>query len=137
MNVGPDILSDFNKALKMEWIVTNGLGGYASSTALGIHTRKYHGILVTAFNPPVDRRILLAKIDEEIMIGNETFPLGSNEFKHGIHPEGFRFLVDFSLDPLPKYEYLVNGVLLQKSIFMPYKRNATIAAYEVFNPHEN
>ena len=137
MSFGSDILSDFDKAIRMEWLVTNGLGGYASSTALGVNTRKYHGLLIAAFNPPVDRRVLLTKLDEEIRIENKTYPIGSNEFKHGISPEGYRFLVDFSLNPLPTYRYVVHGVQLEKTIFMPHGKNATIVIYEVFNPHEN
>jgi predicted glycogen debranching enzyme len=137
IDVGPNVLSAFDKAVRMEWIVTNGLGGYASSTVLSVNTRKYHGLLVAAFNPPVDRKVLLAKLDEEVRIGNETYQIGSNEFKHGIHPEGYRFLQDFSLAPLPIYEYVVQGVRLQKAIFMPHGKNATVVSYEVFNPHEN
>lgn len=128
--------SAFDEALRREWLVTNGIGGYASSTILGINTRKYHGLLVAAFNPPVDRWVLLTKLDEEIRIGNETYLLGSNEFKHGINPEGYRFLLDFSLNPFPTYRYIVQGVHLQKTIFMPYEKNVTIVTYEVFNPNE-
>jgi predicted glycogen debranching enzyme len=137
IGVGPSVLSDFNEAVRMEWLATNGLGGYASSTALGVNTRKYHGLLVAAFNPPVDRRVLLAKLDEEIQISNETHQIGSNEFKHGISPEGYKFLLDFSLAPLPIYEYIVHGVRLKKAIFMLHGKNATIVTYEAFNPHED
>jgi len=137
MYIGPDVLSNFDKAIQMEWIVTNGLGGYASSTVLGINTRKYHGLLVAAFNPPVDRRVLLTKLDEEICVGNRTYPTGSNEFKHGVQPKGYQFLSHFSLDPFPTYRYVAEGVQLQKTIFMPYEKNATIICYEVSNPHEN
>jgi len=137
ISLGSDVLSDFDKAIRMEWLVTNGLGGYASSTALGISTRKYHGLLVAAFNPPVDRRVLLTKLDEEIRIDNETYQLGSNEFKNSISPEGYQFLLDFSLAPLPIYEYGASGVRLKKAIFMPYGKNMTIVTYEVFNPHED
>ena len=63
-----DILSETDKVAKKEWILTNGLGGYASSTVLGINTRKYHGLLVDSFNPPTDRRVLLAKLIEELQI---------------------------------------------------------------------
>jgi predicted glycogen debranching enzyme len=128
--------SDFDEALRREWLVTNGIGGYASSTILGINTRKYHGLLVAAFNPPVDRWVLLAKLDEEIRIGNETYLLGANEFKHGINSEGYHFLQEFTLNPFPTYVYDVHGVRLQKTIFMPHGKNATIVTYEVFNPHE-
>ncbi len=136
IRIGSEILSDFDKAIQREWIVTNGLGGYASSTVLGINTRKYHGLLVAAFNPPTDRRVLLTKLDEEIEIENKTYHTGSNEFRGKIHPEGYRFLSSFALQPLPTYRYSVRGFQLQKTIFMPQGKNATIILYEVSNPSE-
>ena len=136
ISLGRDVLSDVNEALGREWLVTNGLGGYASSTVLGINTRKYHGLLVAALNPPINRRVLLTKLDEELKIGTETYALGANEFRDVIHPEGYRFLSDFVLNPLPTYKYAVEGVSLQKTIFMPYMKNATAVIYEVFNPLE-
>jgi len=136
ISLGRNILSDVNEALGREWLVTNGLGGYASSTVLGINTRKYHGLLVAAFNPPINRWVLLTKLDEEIKIGNETYALGANEFHDVMHPEGYRFLSDFVLSPLPTYKYAVEGVSFQKTIFMPYMKNATAVIYEVSNPLE-
>lgn len=134
MRLGRSVLSNVNEALRREWIVTNGLGGYTSSTILGINTRKYHGLLIAAFNPPVNRWVLLTKLDEEIKIGNKTYALGANEFRDVIHPEGHRFLSDFILDSLPTYKYAVDSVRLQKTIFMPHRKNATIVIYEVSNP---
>jgi len=121
----------------MEWIVANGLGGYASSTVLGINTQKYHGLLVAAFNPPVDRRVLLTKLDEEVRIGKEMYPTGANEFKYGIQPGGYVFLSSFLLNPFPTYKYSIQDFQLQKTIFMPYGKNATIVIYEVFNHHKD
>ena len=146
MNVGIDLpkigvgakdLRDFNEILKTEWIVTNGLGGYASSTVLGINTRKYHGLLVASFNPPVDRRVLLSKLDEDIMIDGDIHKIGSNEFKYGIHPKGASFISDFLLSPFPTFKYNILNVQLQKTVFMVQNRNATIVSYRIFNPDEN
>lgn len=134
IHLGSNVLSDFNKAIQMEWIITNGLGGYASSTALGINTRKYHGLLVAAFNPPTDRNVLLTKLDEEVKIEDKTYSIGSNEFDCVIQPEGHRFLSDFSLNPFPTYGYSIDKVQLQKKIFMLYGKNATVIDYELFNP---
>jgi predicted glycogen debranching enzyme len=136
IQVEPQSLSDLDKAIQTEWIETNGLGGYASSTVLGINTRKYHGLLVAAFNPPVNRRVLLAKLDENLIINGKAYQTGSNEFKHGIQPRGYEFLSEFSLSPMPAFKYSVNGVQLQKTIFVPHGRNATIVSYEGYNPHE-
>jgi predicted glycogen debranching enzyme len=133
ISLGRDVISDFDEALGREWLVTNGLGGYASSTVLGINTRKYHGLLVAALNPPINRWVLLTKLDEELKIGTETYALGANEFHDVVYPEGHRFLSNFVLSPLPTYEYTAEGVKVQKTVFMPYLRNATAVIYEVSN----
>ena len=136
IHLGQNVLSDVNKALNREWLVTNGLGGYAASTVLGINTRKYHGLLVAALNPPINRWVLLTKLDEELKIGTERYILGANEFHDVMHPKGHRFLSSFVLSPLPTYKYAVEGVTLQKTIFMPNMKNATAVIYEVSNPLE-
>jgi len=132
-----NVLSNFERAIQTEWIITNALGGYSSSTVLGVNTRKYHGILVAAFNPPTDRRVLLTKLDEEVGTGNNTYSLGSNESKNGIFPRGYEFLFSFSLNPFPTYKYVVHGTQIEKALFMPYEKNAVIIAYDIFNPQEN
>jgi len=125
--------SHFDDAIKKEWVITNDLGGYASSTFLGINTRKYHGLLVAAFHPPGDRRVCLEKLDEEISIGNDVFPISANEFQNGIFPEGHLFSKEFSACPFPKHVYIVRDVEVQKSVFMPYGKNAVIAIYNISN----
>ncbi|HTE29221.1 MAG TPA: glycogen debranching enzyme N-terminal domain-containing protein, partial [Chryseolinea sp.] len=89
------ILSDFNVARNLEWIETNGLGGYASGTASGAHSRRYHGLLVAALHPPVGRTVLLSKLDETI-VTNETavggqairYELGANQYPGAVFPNG-------------------------------------------------
>jgi predicted glycogen debranching enzyme len=128
-------LLDLEKTIRSEWLVTNGLGSYASSTVLGANTRKYHGLLIAAFNPPVDRRVLLARFDEEILVDNKAYFLGVNEVEAGrFEPEGYRHLVDFSLAPFPIFTYKVaDNIQVKKTVFMPYEKNATIVIYEVSN----
>lgn len=137
MRVKKDFLSDFEAAIRREWLITNGLGGYASSTILGINTRKYHGLLIAAFNPPVNRKVMLVKLDEEVCVGGKKYPLGANEFRHAVTPEGHRLIQRFVLNPFPVYVYVAGGVLVQKRIFMPHRRNATFVIYEVHNPLES
>lgn len=133
ISLAQEMLSRFEDAIQKEWIITNGLGGYASSTVLGMNTRKYHGLLVAAFHPPGNRRVCLAKLDEEIGIGNNIYPLGANEFQRGIFPRGFMFLKEFSISPFPKYAYTVQDVELEKTIFMPHEKNAVIIIYKILN----
>jgi predicted glycogen debranching enzyme len=136
MNFNKETLSDFGKAIRKEWIITNGLGGYASSTILGINTRKYHGLLIGALRPPGDRRVCLSKLDEEVSIQNNTYPLGANEFQTGIFPKGYDLLQEFSLSPFPKYVYAVQNVVVHKTIFMPHEKNVTITLYRILNKND-
>jgi len=138
MTIDKSALSNVEKALKTEWLTTNGLGGYASSTVLGLNTRKYHGLLIAAFNPPVDRHALLTGLDEEILLGNQTHFFGVNESTREVQSEEHGFLTNFSLAPFPTYTYRVDQRFqLQKTIFMPHEKNASVILYEVFNASEN
>ncbi|MFQ6086661.1 MAG: amylo-alpha-1,6-glucosidase [Candidatus Bathyarchaeia archaeon] len=138
INIGSHILSDVDAALKREWLVTNGLGGYASSTVLGVNTRKYHGLLVASFNPPTDRRVLLTQLNEEVQVNNKTYRLWAGELKSGIQfSEANRFLRGFILEPFPTYEYVTDEVQVTKTVFMPYGKNATVASYTVSNNSSN
>jgi len=128
-----EALEHFDEAIRKEWLLTNGLGGYASSTVLGVNTRKYHGLLVAALHPLGDRTVCLAKLDEEVYVGNNIYPLGANEFHGKIFPQGYLFLKEFSVSPFPSYAYNVQGVEIRKTIFMPKGKNAVTAAYKILN----
>lgn len=129
-------LSNFDDALTKEWLVTNGLGSYASTTILGVNTRKYHGLLVAALHPPVSRTVCLAKLDEEVHL-NKIYLLGANEFPGAVYPKGFMHLTEFSISPFPKYTYKIDDVHIEKTLFMPYGKNALIATYKVQNTSSN
>jgi predicted glycogen debranching enzyme len=117
-----------------EWLLTNGLGGFASSTVIGLNTRRYHGLLVASLKPPVYRRLLVAKLDEEIAIGDCQYVLGTNQVHDGYYAqEGYRLLQRFERQPFPKYTYQVGDVFVIKKIFMVYGRNATVIRYRIFN----
>jgi predicted glycogen debranching enzyme len=128
-----EALLRFDETIQKEWLVTNGLGGYASSTVLGINTRKYHGLLVAALHPPGDRTVCLAKLDEEVYVGNSIYPLGANEFHGKIFPQGYLFLKEFSVSPFPSYAYSVQDVEVRKTIFMPKEKNEVAVKYKVLN----
>ena len=137
MCLGDKELKQTDKALRLEWLVTNGLGGYASSTVLGVNTRKYHGLLVAALTPPTDRHVMLAKLDEEVQVGNQTYKLGVNEFRDTFYPKLEGLLREFVISPFPVFKYDLGEVRLQKSVFMPRGRNATIVAYDAQNMGAN
>ncbi|MEM2338183.1 MAG: amylo-alpha-1,6-glucosidase [Candidatus Bathyarchaeia archaeon] len=137
IRIAGEELSRINDLLGKEWLIPNGLGGYASSTVLGINTRKYHGILVAAFHPPRKRMVCITKLDEELRLENTFYPLFTNEFQGGIYPQGYQFIEEFSLSPFPEYVYNLQNVKISKTIFMPYGKNATIALYAVENKNSS
>ncbi|MDI3279787.1 MAG: amylo-alpha-1,6-glucosidase [Bacillota bacterium] len=127
---GPSAWPTFTEGIKREWLVANGLGGFAFGTIIGANTRRYHGLLVAALQPPVDRRLLLAKLEEEVCTGaGEVFALGANQYPGVVHPQGFRYLRHFALDPLPTFFYDLQGRFLEKTIWMVYGRNQTAIRY--------
>ena len=128
-----EVISKFDDAIRFEWILTNGLGGYSSSTIIGVNTRKFHGLLFIPLNPPTNRHLLLSKIDEEILIGGDAYPLGSNQFRDAIYPKGYRNLKGFAMNPFPSFYYQVHEVYLKKEIFMPRHENAVILRYDILN----
>jgi len=131
-----ETLSRFGEAMRKEWLITNGLGGYASSTVLGINTRKYHGLLVAAMHPPGDRTVCVSKLDEDVLVGNDVYRLGANEFHDAIYPQGYKFLKAFSVAPFPTYMYGFNSVEVNKTVFMPKNKNAASVIYRVFNEND-
>jgi len=137
ITISGSALSDVEKSLKTEWLVTNGSGGYASSTVLGVNTRKYHGLLVAALNPPVGRHVILAKLDEEIGLGDQQFCFGANENTSGLQPKDIVVPTVFEMAPLPTYTYKIDEQFqLKKTMFMPHERNASVILYEATNNSE-
>jgi predicted glycogen debranching enzyme len=122
----------FNDArLQSEWLETNGLGGWASSAITGCHSRRYHGLLVAATKPPIERTVMVSKLDETIVVNNERFELGVNNYGDVVHPQGFQYLKSFVKTMFPQFVYEAGGVQLRKSILMVHGENTTIIKYEV------
>ena len=129
IRLGPEICQDPERAAEKEWLISNGLGGYASSTLLGMNSRRYHGLLVAALHPPGRRVLMLAKLEETLVIPGARYELSTNRYGGVVHPEGFRYLVEFRLDPWPTFFYRLGGILLEKEIFMLPGENATVIGY--------
>ena len=122
---------NLDAALRREWLETNGLGGFASSTITGLNTRRYHGLLVAATRPPVGREVLLSKLEETLLIDGRPFDLSSNRYPGVVHPQGFRYLTDFRLDPFPVFTFEVEGIVIEKTVFMVQGENTTVVQYEL------
>jgi predicted glycogen debranching enzyme len=125
--------SHFDPAQKREWLVTNGLGGFAAGTISGAHTRRYHGLLVAALNPPGERTLLVSKLDAVAHYGDRAFALFANEFGSGhASPHGYRHLESFQLDGLiPVWRFAVSDALLEQRIWMEHGRNTTVITFSL------
>lgn len=115
---------------RIEYLLTNGLGGFASGTAIGANTRRYHGLLVSSLNPPVERYLHVAKIDEALHVGGRRIDLSAN-CTADYTAKGYQYLVDFSNEPLPTFTYYAEGVWLTKQIAMVYGKNQSIVYYTI------
>jgi predicted glycogen debranching enzyme len=125
------VCTDLQTGLRHEWLETNGLGGFACGTIAGANTRRYHGLLTAALNPPAGRMLLLSKLEETLILGGHRIDLSTNEYSGAIHPEGYLLLSNFRLDPFPIWTFEVEGVRLEKSVFMPHGSNTVQVEYKL------
>ena len=130
------IYSDYHEGTVKEWLITNGLGGYSSSTAIGTNTRKYHGLLIASMNPPVERMVLLSSLDEELYTEDGVHKLAVHKYPGTVYPHGNRYLKSFSTQPLPEFVYSAGGFLIKKRIVMVNGKNTTIVRYDIENPEK-
>ncbi len=124
-------LNNYTEAIQNEWLETNGLGGWAGSSVIGCNTRRYHGLLVAATKPPAERNVLLSKLDETIITGDQRFELGVNDYGDLIHPKGNDYLRSFTKELFPQWTYEVNGIQLRKTIAMVHGENTVVVIYDV------
>jgi predicted glycogen debranching enzyme len=127
------ICNDFQAATSREWLETNGIGGFASGTISGANTRRYHGLLTAATQPPLGRVTMVSKTEETLVVGDARVELSSNQFPGGVFPEGYKYLKEFRLDPFPVWTFEVDGITLEKRVFMPHGMNATVCRWAVIN----
>jgi predicted glycogen debranching enzyme len=128
---GREICGDLAAAETREWLVTNGLGGYASGTVAGSLTRRYHGLLVAALQPSAGRTQLVATIDEIVRYAGADFSLATHRWAEGsVDPKGFLNIEDFHLEGTkPVWTYALADALLEKRVWMRQGENTTIIQY--------
>ncbi len=131
VRLGRALLGSLTTAENREWLVTNGIGGYASGTVGGSISRGYHGLLVAALQPPVDRRVMCVKLDETIEYTGTRFELATNRWASGtIAPEGTRNIQSFELEgSVPTWRYALGDALLDKRVWMEHGANTTWVAW--------
>lgn len=137
LTFGPELLRNPDEALRLEWLATNGLGGYASSSLANANTRRYHGLLVAALNPPCGRAVLLSKLEETLAVtdaqGMETaYALSANVYPGAIYPQGYAMLEEWSAYPSPTWTWQpAPNLRFEKSIQMAQGENTTYIMYRL------
>jgi len=117
------------RAAETEWLHTNGAGAYAMSTVALMHTRRTHGILVAALNPPLDRHVMLSHGEVTVEVAGKTYRLSTHQFPNIAPTPGYRLLQAFALDPIPRWEYSLGGAVLERRLALVRGVNAVVLAY--------
>ena len=120
------------EGLTKEWIITNGIGGYSSSTIVGANTRKYHGLLIAPLMPPGNRQMILSKVDESIVIEGKSYNLYTNVCKNFIS-DGYKNLVSFEKEYIPIFTYNVKDTIIKKFICLEHGKNTVVVYYYIKN----
>ena len=123
---------NLEEGLKKDWIITNGIGGYSSSSIIGANTSKYHGLLVAPLNPPGNRHLILSKVDESFESGGKSYNLYTNIGKNYIS-KGYQYLTKFEKEYVPIFTYEVDGAVIKKFICMDYGKNTVCVLYHIKN----
>ncbi|HUP22644.1 MAG TPA: amylo-alpha-1,6-glucosidase [Thermoanaerobaculia bacterium] len=131
------LLRDFERASRLEWLETDGLGGFSSSTLTGAHSRRYHGLLVAAVVPPAERAVLLSRLDETLRIAGKdgsadtVTELWCARFPGAIHAKGYQLLDSFRREMFPEWEYLAGHVRLRKTVAAIWGESTRVVLYEL------
>jgi predicted glycogen debranching enzyme len=133
INFDKNICGDFSESSSREWLETNGIGGFACGTISGANTRRYHGFLTPATRPPLGRITMLSKFEETLILDGKRFELSANQFPKTIAPEGFKLIKSFALNPFPTWIYEIDGIEIEKKIFMIHGSNSTVIQYRALN----
>ncbi len=129
-------------AMNTEWLSTNGLGGYASASIAGANTRKYHGLLVVAAYPPVQRYVVLSRAEDRLVLpttdtaGNNVIDLSTNEFGDIIHPQGYKNVTAFDLAEGPKWRFEIGNLVVEKTVTLIHGQDTVIVRYLLLPPEK-
>jgi predicted glycogen debranching enzyme len=128
---GREVCGNLDLAEQQEWLVTNGLGGYASGTVAGTTTRRYHGLLIAALEPPGKRTMLVNAIDDSVRYLESTYSLATNRWMSGsVSPRGYLQIESFHLEgSKPVWRYALGDALLEKRIWMQQGEDTTYVQY--------
>jgi predicted glycogen debranching enzyme len=133
LEFGRQETGEFADAERREWLVTNGLGGFASQTIAGSLTRRYHGLLFAALGPPAGRTLMLAALDEVVRVGSREYRLSTLRWADGtVEPRGYENIDSFALDAsVPVWSFALGQARVEKRVFMEPGANVTYVTYRL------
>ncbi len=132
MEFGKSNWITYEQGINKEWLLTNGIGGFSSSSIIGSNARRYHGLLVASLNPPISRHLILSKLDESIEVGGNKYNLYSHQTPEGTM-DGYLHLQSVQINHIPTFVYNVEDILIEKSICMVYGKNTVALVYKIKN----
>lgn len=122
---------NLDRALSLEWLETNGRGGFSSGTVSGANTRRYHALLLTARKPPSERFVLVNHLEEWLDIDGQAIPLSTNLYPGAVHPAGHEHCSQFSTDPWPTWTFDCNGITIQREILSVHGRDIAMVRWKL------
>jgi len=131
MRIKAEDCRSLDRALSLEWLETNGRGGFSSGTVAGANTRRYHALLLTARKPPSERIVLVNHLEEWLDIDDQTIPLSTNLYPGAVHPSGYKRCIEFSTDPWPTWIFDCNGITIQREILSIHGRDIVVARWNL------
>ena len=138
LKFGREISNNLQSSTSREWLVTNGIGGYAAGTISGVLTRSYHGLLIAALKPPVNRTLLLTKLEETVIYSGQSYELSSNRWADGASaPQGYKYIESFHLDgTTPVWKLAIGDGFIEKRVWMQQGENTTYIRYSYLSGSE-
>ena len=133
MQIDTNICRDFSRSSKLEWLETNGTGAFAMGTIAGVNTRRYHALLVASLRPPVERKVLLSRVEEEVRVDAfaqaPAYELGVCQYPGTVTPRGYEWLREFYSDPCATWRYDLGGVAFEKQVYLVDGRQGVVIRY--------
>jgi glycogen debranching enzyme len=123
------VCADYMQSSQLEWLETNGTGAFAMGTVSGINTRRYHALLVATLRPPVERYVLLSRLEEEALASGGSYALGACQYPGTVGPRGFEYLEEFRPEPCATWRYSLGGAALEKQVYLVEGRQAVVIRY--------
>jgi len=134
IEVPREVCTVYPRASRLEWLLTNGTGGFAMGTVAGSNTRRYHGLLVASLHPPVERIVTLARLEETALTPEGAVALSVNQYPNTLYPDGYTRLVRFSLDDGPAWTWSVGGVEIERRVLLVPGAQTVVVRYATSGP---